>query len=152
MWLMLEGGLMKFLAKGATDKIVEDAAEKRESLIKTFQEHLHNKYNAYAAWFLCCEQLNFTVVLSQWFVTNKFLKYKFLRYVQLTYYSSAHSLRALAMRTRYAHSLHALATRTRYAHSLRALATRTRYAHVQHALATRTRTYQEVSPINTNCF
>ena len=26
---MLEGGLMKFLAKGATEKIVEDAGEKR---------------------------------------------------------------------------------------------------------------------------
>ena len=37
MWLMAEGGLMKFLAKGTTTKIVEDADEKRESLIKTFQ-------------------------------------------------------------------------------------------------------------------
>ena len=77
---MLEGGLMKFLAKGATEKIVEDAAEKRESLIKTFQDHLHNKYNAYAAWFLCCEQLNFTVVMSQWFITDRFLKYQFITY------------------------------------------------------------------------
>ena len=80
LWLMLEGGLMKFLAKGATEKIVENAAEKRESLIKTFQEHLHNKYNAYAAWFLCCEQLNFTVVVSQWFITDKFLKNQFISY------------------------------------------------------------------------
>ena len=77
---MLEGGLMKFLAKGATEKIVENAAEKRETLIKTFQEHLHNKYNSYAAWFLCCEQLNFTVVISQWFITDRFLKYKFITY------------------------------------------------------------------------
>jgi hypothetical protein len=37
LWLMMEGGLMKFLAKGATDKIIEDADEKRESLLKTFQ-------------------------------------------------------------------------------------------------------------------
>jgi len=80
LWLMLEGGLMKFLAKGATEKIVEDADEKRESLIKTFHDHLHNKYNAYAAWFLCCEQLNFTTVLCQWFITNRFLKYQFIRY------------------------------------------------------------------------
>ena len=29
---MLEGGLMKFLAKGATEKIVEDAGEKRYRL------------------------------------------------------------------------------------------------------------------------
>ena len=36
-WLMLEGGLMKFLARGARGKIVEDPVEKRESLIRTFQ-------------------------------------------------------------------------------------------------------------------
>lgn len=41
---------------------------------------MHNKYNAYAFWFFCCEQLNFIVVLAQWFITNKFLKYKFLTY------------------------------------------------------------------------
>ncbi len=35
-WLMVEGGLMKFLAKGTTTKIVEKADEKRENLIKTF--------------------------------------------------------------------------------------------------------------------
>ena len=36
-WLMAEGGLMKYLAKGATTKIVEDADKKREALLKTFQ-------------------------------------------------------------------------------------------------------------------
>ena len=36
-WLMVEGGLMKFLAKGTTTKIIEDADEKRDQLIKTFQ-------------------------------------------------------------------------------------------------------------------
>lgn len=35
-WLMAEGGLMKFLAKGVTTKIIEDADEKREKLLKTF--------------------------------------------------------------------------------------------------------------------
>ena len=80
LWLTLEGGLMKFLAKGATDKIVEEADEKRENLMRTFQEHLHNKYTSYAMWFLFCEQLNFASVLSMWFITNKFLKYKFLDY------------------------------------------------------------------------
>ena len=34
---MAEGGLMKYLAKGATTKIVEDADKKREALLKTFQ-------------------------------------------------------------------------------------------------------------------
>jgi len=79
-WLMLEGGLMKFLAKGARGKIIEEACEKRESLLSTFQEHLHNKYNAYAAGFFCCEVGNLVVVLSQIFVTNKFLNHQFLAY------------------------------------------------------------------------
>ena len=66
-------------------------------MIKTFQEHLHNKYNAYAAWFLCCEQLNFTVVLSQWFITNRFLKYQFLHYGPsvIFYYNMVPEERAL---------------------------------------------------------
>jgi hypothetical protein len=38
---MMEGGLMKFLAKGATDKIIEDADQKREALLKTFQVLFH---------------------------------------------------------------------------------------------------------------
>ena len=79
-WLMMEGGLMKFLAKGTTEKIVENAAEKRESLLTTFQEHLHNKYGTYAKVFLACEQLNFFIILCQWFITDKFLKYQFLYY------------------------------------------------------------------------
>ena len=36
-WLMAEGGLMKFLSKGTTTKIVEDADKKRGDLVKTFQ-------------------------------------------------------------------------------------------------------------------
>ena len=36
-WLMAEGGLMKFLSRGTTSKIVEDAGKKREELVKTFQ-------------------------------------------------------------------------------------------------------------------
>ncbi|XP_023325021.1 innexin inx2 isoform X2 [Eurytemora carolleeae] len=79
-WLMLEGGLMKFLAKGARGKIIEDACEKRENLLRTFQEHLHNKYNSYAAGFICCEVFNVVIVLSQIFVTNRFLNHKFLDY------------------------------------------------------------------------
>ena len=36
-WLIMEGGLMKFLTRGVSGKVVEDAARKREMLIKTFQ-------------------------------------------------------------------------------------------------------------------
>ena len=80
LWLTMEGGLMKYLAKGATGKIVEEADEKRDDLIVTFREHLDNKYNLYAFWFFICEQLNFVVVISQWFITTKFLKFPFMRY------------------------------------------------------------------------
>jgi len=79
-WLTLEGGLMKFLAKGARGKIIEDACDKRENLLRTFQEHLHNKYNSYAAGFMCCEVFNVIVVVSQFFLTNKFLNHQFLSY------------------------------------------------------------------------
>ena len=36
-WLIMEGGLMKFLTRGASGRVVEDAARKREMLVKTFQ-------------------------------------------------------------------------------------------------------------------
>ena len=49
-------------------------------VVERFQEHLHNKYNMYAFYFFCCEQLNFLVVISIWFITNKFLKYHFFGY------------------------------------------------------------------------
>ena len=48
---MLEGGLMKFLAKGATEKIVEDADEKRERLFIII------KYFSF----------QYTIVPSMWF-------------------------------------------------------------------------------------
>ena len=62
-------------------KIVEDSDKKRETLLQTFKEHLNNKYDRYAAWFFICEQLNFAVVILQWFLTNGFLKYQFIRYL-----------------------------------------------------------------------
>ena len=37
LWLTMEGGLMKFLVRNAREKIIEDAEEKRDNLIQTFQ-------------------------------------------------------------------------------------------------------------------
>jgi len=71
---------MKFLVRNARGKIIEDAEEKRDDLIQTFQEHLHNKYNKYAAMFYICETTNLLVVISQIFVVNRFLNYEFLSY------------------------------------------------------------------------
>ena len=75
LWLTLEGGLMKYLAKGARGKIIEDADKKRDDLIMVFRQHLKNKYNFYAGCFFVLEQINFLIVIVQWFVTSKFLKW-----------------------------------------------------------------------------
>jgi len=80
LWLSMEGGLMKFLVRNVRGKIIEDPEEKRENLLQTFQEHLHNKYNRYAALFYICETSNLLVVISQIFVVNRFLNYEFLSY------------------------------------------------------------------------
>ena len=45
-----------------------------------YQEHLHNKYNRYAAMFYTCETSNLVIVTSQILVINKFLNYQFLSY------------------------------------------------------------------------
>ena len=44
LWLSMEGGLMKFLVRNARGKIVEDAEEKRDSLIKTFQVKIRSHF------------------------------------------------------------------------------------------------------------
>ena len=75
LWLTLEGGLMKYLAKGARGKIIEDADKKRDDLIMVFRQHLKNKYNFYAGCFFVLEQINFLIVIVQWLVTSKFLKW-----------------------------------------------------------------------------
>ena len=45
LWLSMEGGLMKFLVRNARGKIVEDAEEKRDSLIKTFQVKISSHFS-----------------------------------------------------------------------------------------------------------
>jgi len=65
LWLSLEGGLMKHLAKDKTDKVVEEADEKCEHLLTTYNQQLRNKYDRYYYGFLGCEALNLIVVCSQ---------------------------------------------------------------------------------------
>ena len=69
LWLSLEGGLMKHLAKDASGKVVEDAEKKRDELILTFNRHLHNKYDKYFNSFVGCELLNLGIAIFQ--VTSK---------------------------------------------------------------------------------
>ena len=51
-------GLMKYLGKGTTGKIVEDSDDKLSTLLRTFRQNLQNKYNRYAYAFFGCELLN----------------------------------------------------------------------------------------------
>ena len=57
--------------RNARGKIVEDAQEKRNQLIKTFKDHLHNKYTKYALVFFFCEFLNLLVVATMTFLTDR---------------------------------------------------------------------------------
>jgi len=84
-WLSMEGGLMSFLVKGCTDRVVEDHCEKQKSLLDHYHEHVHNKFNKYAFCFMFCELLNVLIAVSQVFVTNAFLNYQFMDYGYLVY-------------------------------------------------------------------
>ena len=64
-WLSTEGGMMAFLVTGCTDRVVENPAEKQSSLLRNYCEHIHNKFNKYAACFFFCELLNVTISVSQ---------------------------------------------------------------------------------------
>ena len=100
MWLMLEGGLMKYLGKGATGRIVEESEDRLNQLIQVkwqslkkgqltwrtylifqvFKDNLQNRYNRYAMAFFGCEVLNVAIVLGNFFLTNLFLDDQFLLY------------------------------------------------------------------------
>lgn len=83
---MLEGGLIKFLTKGTTGKLVEDPQEKVEILVDAFHNHLQNKFNLYAFSFFLCEQLNLLVLIAVWFATDKFLNRQFVSYGPAVFY------------------------------------------------------------------
>ena len=58
-WLSVEGGLMKHLAKDNQGILVEDAEAKTSRLLADFSQHLHNKYNKWAgAWSVQCHFKN----------------------------------------------------------------------------------------------
>ena len=71
LWLSLEGGLMKHLAKDASGKVVEDAEKKRDELVMTFNKHLHNKYDRYFSTFIGSELLNLAIAVSQVIPKNR---------------------------------------------------------------------------------
>merc|ERR1719427_1851345 len=80
LWLMMEGGLMKFFGKGTTTRFIEDQEEKKDTLVKFFSKNIYNKYNVYFFGFIGCEILNLFIVLIQFGITNTFLHYRFLGY------------------------------------------------------------------------
>ncbi|CAB4069994.1 inx [Lepeophtheirus salmonis] len=64
-WLMLEGGLMSYLGKGTTGKLIEDMDQKTDALLSVFKDQLENKYNRYTFLFFFCEILNIIILISQ---------------------------------------------------------------------------------------
>ena len=48
-----------------SDLVVENPSEKQSSLLRNYCEHIHNKFNKYAACFFFCELLNVTISVSQ---------------------------------------------------------------------------------------
>jgi hypothetical protein len=79
-WLAMEGGLMKFFAKGTTNRVIEDEEEKEKMLVKFFCRNVHNKYSIYFFGFIGCEVLNVLIVLIQFSLTNVFLHRRYLSY------------------------------------------------------------------------
>ena len=71
---------MKFLGKGTTGRIIEDGDDKKDKMLRVFRDNLQNKYNRYAFIFFACELLNLIVVVSQVFITDKFLNNQFRTY------------------------------------------------------------------------
>jgi len=80
LWLMWEGGLMKFFGKGTTTRFIEDQDEKREKLVQFFCRNIHNKYNIYFCGFIFCELLNFLIVVVQFVLTHSFLHQRYGAY------------------------------------------------------------------------
>jgi len=79
-WLSMEGGMMSFLVSGCLDRVVENAAEKQETLMRNYCEYVHNKFNKYAFGFFFCELLNVIITISQIFATHAFLNYNYFEY------------------------------------------------------------------------
>eukprot|EP00095_Tigriopus_kingsejongensis_P002119 snap_masked-scaffold447_size167621-processed-gene-0.10 protein:Tk02119 transcript:snap_masked-scaffold447_size167621-processed-gene-0.10-mRNA-1 annotation:"innexin inx2-like" len=80
LWLMMEGGLMKFLAKNRTQRIVECEEKEIGDLLQTFRINLQNKYNKYTFIFFLCELLNLVLIYGQFWVTDSFLRGQFWDY------------------------------------------------------------------------
>ncbi len=80
LWLVMEGGLMKFFGKGTTTRIIEDPEEKRDKLVEFFRANIHNKYNIYYYGFIFCELMNILVLIGAFFATDRFLEYRWRDY------------------------------------------------------------------------
>lgn len=79
-WLKFEGGLMKFFSRGTTGRQIENVEEKKEKLIFYFKNCVSRKYNVYFGTFVTCEILNLVIVVSHFFITDKFLNHRYLWY------------------------------------------------------------------------
>ena len=65
--------MMSFLVTGCLDRVVENAAEKQETLMRNYCEYVHNKFNKYAFGFFFCELLNVVITISQVFKNIRYI-------------------------------------------------------------------------------
>ncbi|XP_040576862.1 innexin inx2-like [Lepeophtheirus salmonis] len=80
LWMMMEGGLMKYFGKGTRNRTIEDSIEKRDRLVSYFCTDIHNKYDVYYYGFVFCEFLNFLILILVFSLTNVFLNYRYKYY------------------------------------------------------------------------
>jgi len=79
-WLAMEGGLMHFLVKDKTGRVIDEPEKKKSRLLVNYREHVHNKFNKYAFGFFFCEFLNIFILVGQILFIHAFLNYKYLDY------------------------------------------------------------------------
>jgi hypothetical protein len=76
-WLHFEGGLMKYFGKGTRHRNIENVEGTKDRLIKYFMKRVSNKYSVYLGGFIFCELLNLGVVVTHFFITDRFLNQRF---------------------------------------------------------------------------
>ena len=79
LWLHFEGGLMKYFGKGTRSRHIENVEETKNRLITYFKKRVSNKYAVYLGGFIFCEILNLAVVISHFYITDRFLNYRLFR-------------------------------------------------------------------------
>lgn len=80
LWMHFEGGLMKYFGKGTRSRHIENVEATRDKLIRYFNKRVSNKYAVYFGAFMFCEILNLFVVITHFYITDRFLNNRYLSF------------------------------------------------------------------------